>query len=132
MGAAVNQFRYLRDELFLTAGACYGLNRWLIKPLVLSPFLHGQFNDLLLIPAGLPVILWIQRKVRLRTVDVVPTWSEILLHLFVWSVVCEFVGPFWFHRGTSDPWDVAAYSAGSVVAGIWWNCRSRPKPKAVL
>jgi hypothetical protein len=131
VGATVKQFRYLRDELFLTAATCYGLNRWLIKPWVTSPFLHGQFNDLLLIPTGLPVVLWIQRKANLRTGDVAPTWSEITLHLLVWSVICEFMGPVWLHRGTADPWDVAAYAAGGVVAGIWWNYRPQSKPKNV-
>ncbi len=130
MGAPVKRFRYLGDELFLTATTCYAINRWLVKPLVASPFLRGQFNDLLLIPAALPVVLWVQRKTGLRTEDGVPSWCEIGLHLLVWSAICEFIGPVWLHRGTSDPWDVAAYGAGGVAAGIWWKHRSKAKPKA--
>ncbi len=49
----MSRFGYLRDPLFLIAVAGYVLNRWLLKPLVPSPFLHGHFNDLLLIPAAL-------------------------------------------------------------------------------
>lgn len=59
-----------------------------------------------------------------------PTWSEITLHRLVWSVICEFVGPVWLHRGTADLWDVAANAVGSVGAGIWWNNRPQSKTKA--
>ena len=130
MGIAMTRFGYLRDRLFLTATTGYGLNRWLIKPLVPLPFLHGQFNDLLLIPAALPVVLWVQRRTGLRTEDGFPSWSEIVLHLVVWSVICEFIGPVWLHRGTSDLWDVAAYTLGGVAAGIWWNRRAPENPEA--
>ena len=126
----MKRFGYFRDELFLTAATCYGLNRWLVKPLVASPFMRGQFNDLLLIPAALPVVLWVQRKLGLRTKDVPPSWSEIGFHLLVWSAICEYIGPMWLHRGTSDLWDVAAYAVGGVAAGVWWNHSPKAKPKA--
>lgn len=121
VGAAVKRFRYLRDGLFLAASTCYGLNRWCFKPLLPSHFLRGQFNDLLLIPAALPLILWIQRKANLRKQDEAPTWSEIFLHLVVWSVICEFIGPVFFHRGTADPLDLIAYTVGGIASGVWWN-----------
>lgn len=117
----MNRFGYLRDRLFLVATTSHVLNRWLLKPLLPTPFLHGQFNDLLLIPAALPVVLWLQRVVGLRTHDRAPSWSEMLLHLAVWSLICEFVGPLWLHNGTADVWDVVAYAAGGVVACLWWN-----------
>ena len=59
-------FGYWRDRLFLVAVAAYGINRWGLKPRLPSPFLHGHFNDLLLIPAALPVVLWVQRRLGLR------------------------------------------------------------------
>lgn len=124
LGAAVRRFQYFRDELFLAAATCYGLNRWLIKPVVASPFMRGQFNDLLLIPAALPLVLWVQRQTGLRTEDAAPSWSEIGLHLGVWSLICEWIGPHWLHHGTADPWDVAAYGTGGLLAGIWWNRRA--------
>ena len=118
------RFGYLRDALFVGASGAYALNRWFFKPAVASPFLRGHFNDLLLIPAGLPVILWIQRVTGLRQTDAPPSWSEIGMHLVVWSIVCEYIGPFWLHRGTADIGDVLAYSAGAAVSGIWWNRRA--------
>ncbi len=117
----MNRFGNLRDPMFLAAASAYALNRWLLKPLLPSPFLHGHFADLLLIRAALPVVLWVQRLVHLRTHDDVPSWSEMILHLAVWSLICEFVGPHWLHHGTADAWDVVAYAVGGVVACLWWN-----------
>jgi len=121
MGVVMKPFSYWRDPLFLIAALGYALNRWLIKPLTLSPFLHGHFNDLLVIPAALPLVLWMQRFTRLRQHDMPPTWAEIGCHLAIWSVICEVIGPRWLHHGTADIWDVAAYGAGAIVAGLWWN-----------
>lgn len=117
----MNRFGYLRDRLFLVATMSYVLNRWLLKPLLPTPFLHGHFNDLLLIPAALPLVLWVQRAVGLRTHDRAPSWSEMTLHLAVWSLICEFIGPLWLHHGTADVWDVVAYATGGIVACRWWN-----------
>lgn len=119
----MSRFGYLRDRVFLAAVGAYAINRWLLKPVVVSPFLRGHFNDLLLIPAALPVALWIQRAVKIRPVEAAPSWAEIGLHLVVWSVICEYIGPFWLHRGTADIGDVLAYAAGGIAAGIWWNRR---------
>lgn len=117
----MRKFGYLHDGAFLVAAAGYALNRWLLKSVVHSPFLHGYFDDLLLIPAALPVVLRVQRKAGLRSHDRVPAWSEMLLHLAVWSIVCEFIGPHWLHKGTADIWDIAVYTTGGIVACLWWN-----------
>jgi len=117
----MSRFGYARDRLFLLAVAAYALNRWGLKPLLPSPFLHGQFNDLLLIPAAPPLVLGLQRVLGLRQNDQPPSWTEMGMHLAVWSVICEFVGPFLLQRGAADPWDVVAYAAGGVAAYLWWN-----------
>jgi len=121
----MSRFGYWRDRLFLVAVAAYAVNRWLLVPLLPSPFLHGHFNDLLLIPAALPVVLWLQRWAGMRRHDAAPSRVEIAGHLVVWSVICEFIGPFWLHHGTADLWDVAAYVVGGVVACLWWNRPAR-------
>lgn len=119
--SAMSRFGYLRDPLFLLSSAAYALNRWVLKPRIPSPFLHNHFDDLLLIPAALPVMLWIQRVLALRKNDLFPTWPEILLHWAVWSAVCEWIGPFYFHLGVADAGDVVSYAAGGIAAGWWWN-----------
>ena len=116
----MKQFGYWRDSLFLLCCAGYSLNRWIFKPNLPSDFLHGQFNDLLLIPCALPLVLWVQRQLGLRTHDLPPTVSEILSHLAVWSVLFEVIGPRVLSV-TGDPLDVLAYFAGGAFAGIWWN-----------
>jgi hypothetical protein len=117
----MRRFGYWHDPMFLAAASGYVINRWLLKPLLPLPFLNGHFADLLLIPAALPVVLWMQRLAGLRKHDLMPSWSEMSLHLAVWSLICEFIGPHWLRHGTADAWDVAAYAVGGVVTCLWWN-----------
>ena len=126
----MSRFRYLRDPLFVLATGSYLLNCGWFRPLANGGFLHNHFNDLLLIPAALPLVLWIQRLTGLRRHDAPPSWFEVVFHAGVWSVVCEFAGPRWLHAGTADPWDVGAYLAGGLLACLWWR-RSRPEYSAV-
>lgn len=133
----MKRFGYLRDPLCWISLGAYAGNRLLLKPhLSLIPghllraFLHSHFDDLLLIPAALPVMLWIQRLIGLRQDDLPPRWSEMFLHLIAWSVMCKFAGPFALHIGTPDPWDLLAYTVGGVAACLWWN-RPAMKPAAI-
>jgi len=116
----MKRFGYWRDPMFLLCCGLYALNRWMLKPQLHSGFLHGQFNDLLLIPCALPLVLWVQRVLGLRTHDLPPTVFEIISHLAVWSVLFEFIGPRVFPV-TGDPLDVLVYFAGGVFAAMWWN-----------
>ncbi len=118
-------FAYLRDPLFLTACAAYFVNSLWLRHTFPSWFLHSYFNDLLLIPAALPPVLWLERRLGLRTYDCGPTWPEVFGHVVVWSVICEIVGPFWLHCGRADVGDVLAYVLGGVAAGFWWAHRGR-------
>ncbi|MBS0657176.1 MAG: hypothetical protein JSR82_02870 [Verrucomicrobia bacterium] len=120
----MKRFRYALDPLCLLACAAYALNRWALKPHVPSAFLHSHFNDLWLIPAALPLILWLQRRTGLRLDDAAPRWSEIVFHLVIWSVIAEAIAPC-FLKVTGDPLDVLAYTAGALAAGIWWNRKTK-------
>ena len=84
-------------------------------------FLHGYFSDTLFIPAALPLMLWLQRRVGLRHTDVRPQWAEIIMHWAAWSVACEVVAPHLSTLATGDPWDVAAYAGGALVSGLLWH-----------
>jgi hypothetical protein len=120
-GALVRPFGYLRDPLCLVSCVAYAVNRWLLKPRVHSPFLHDHFNDLLLIPCALPVLLLMERWLKLRPHDLPPTPGEIALYLVVWSILFEVIGPHIMRRAVGDPWDVVAYVVGGVLAGVWWH-----------
>lgn len=122
-------FRYGADPLCLIGCGLYAMNRWLLKPHLSSAFLHGQFNDLLFIPCALPLLLWIQRRLGLRTHDGFPEPGEILLHLVVWTLIVEGIGPFWLHHGTADGRDVAAYFIGALAAGVVWTKCSRAEDR---
>lgn len=115
----MNRFAYWRDPLCLACSVLYALNRWLLKPHFPLPFLRNYFNDCLLIPCALPWVLWLHRRLGLRPHDTPPRFSEVALHVVVWSLVCELIGP-WFLPVTGDPKDVLAYAAGGVAAWIWW------------
>jgi len=119
----VKKFRYLGDGLFLISCSLYALNRWGIKPHVHSTFMRFHFNDLLMMPCALPPLLWMQRRLRLRTMDDPPTWGEIALYLVFWSILFEVIGPHIMRRATGDPWDVVVYVIGGIGAGLWWNRR---------
>lgn len=119
----MKRFGYARDPLCALACGGYALNRWLLRPLgwAAGPFMRGHFNDLLLIPAALPLLLWLQRRTGLRANDTPPSWREIGLHLAVWSLAAEAIAPLFIHRATGDWLDVAAYAAGAVVSGCVWQ-----------
>ncbi len=117
----MKRFAYALDPLCLVACALYALNRFYLHAHTHSAFLHGYFNDLLLIPAALPLALWVQRQLHLRTDDAPPRWREIALHLAVWSAAAEFAAPLLFAHVTSDARDLLAYTAGALLAGCWWH-----------
>jgi hypothetical protein len=121
-------FLYWRDPLCLAGCACYALNRWALKPVLDWRFLHSHFNDLLLIPCALPIGLWLQRHLNLRRHNGWPSSGEILFHLILWALVCEWLGPYLMHQVTGDPLDVIAYAAGALAAWLWWTRQARRGP----
>lgn len=134
----MRRFGYLHDRLFQVSLAAYALNRLVLKSHLgflhhsrlnfIWSFSHSHFDDLLLIPAALPVMLWLQRVLGLRNHDFVPTWSEMLAHLTVWSVMCKIIGPFFLHIGTPDPWDLLAFTIGGITACYWWQRPAAASP----
>ena len=117
----MSRFAYARDPLCLAACAIYVVNRVWLRAHVGGPFLTGQCNDLLLIPAALPLVLWIQRRLGLRPDDRPPAWREIGVHLAAWTLAAEVVMPQFTARATADWRDAIAYGAGALVSGVWWH-----------
>jgi len=114
-------FRYFADPLWISGCLAYAANRFWLKAHVHSAFLHGQFNDSLLIPCALPPLLWLHRRLGLRNHDRPPTAAEIGFHLVIWSILFEALGPFLFRHATGDFRDVIAYFGGGLVAWCYWN-----------
>ena len=120
-------FRYALDPVFLASTLLYVLNRtWLAsRSGGAAPFLTDHFDDVLLIPCALPLLLWLQRWARLRTHDLPPTVGEIAGALALWAVLFEFVFPRLLGRGVGDPLDVVAYAGGALLAGSVWALSHR-------
>lgn len=121
----MTRFRYGFDPLGLAACALYAACRWLIRPHTAAVFWHSYSTDYLLVPAALPLWLWVQRKLGLRSHDAYPTWGEIGLSFVAWSVAAEGVAPFLFQSATGDWWDILAYAVGAVIAGLGWTLAAR-------
>jgi hypothetical protein len=117
----MRRFIYVRDPLFLLGCLAYALNRWLVKPHVHGGFLHSYFNDCWLIPCALPPILWLHRRLGLRSHDLPPGVGEIASHLIFWSLLFEWIGPKFVAHAVGDPFDAVAYAIGAIVAGWWWH-----------
>ena len=114
-------FRYLRDPLFLGCCALYALNRWAVKPHFHGALIHSWFNDALLIPCALPLLMRVHAWLGWREQDAMPGAWEIIAHLAGWSVLFEVIGPRLMHHATGDVLDVVAYTAGAAVAYVWWH-----------
>jgi hypothetical protein len=114
-------FRYGGDILCIAACAAYAVNRWMLPDAWRTAFLREHFNDALLIPAALPLILWVQRRLGLRSDDRPPGWREIATAFALWSVAAEIVAPLLFARATADWRDAVAYAGGALIAGLWWQ-----------
>lgn len=117
----MRRFRYGADALCVVACAAYVVNRWLLPASWRGAFLREHFNDLLLIPAALPWLLALQRRLGTRQHDDPPRVGEIAVAVALWSLAAEVILPRLTTRAVADPWDVAAYAAGAIVAGVWWH-----------
>ena len=120
-------FRYCLDPVFLASGLLYALNRVCLAPRwgAVAPFLTNHFGDVLLIPCALPILLWLQRLVRLRTHDLPPTPGEIGGTLVLWAVLFEIAFPRFTGRGVGDPLDLLAYASGALLASFAWALPNR-------
>lgn len=81
--------------------------------------------DILLIPAGAPIFLWVERVLTLRNHDAFPTKGEIAFLFVVWSIAAEIIAPALFSRCTADPQDVLCYAIGALISMAWWSLRKK-------
>lgn len=127
------RFYYILDPVCLICIALYALQRFVIRPSHWGQiaFIHDHLNDLLCIPIFLPMALGIHRLAGTRSHDQLPKAWEILAHLALWSIYFEGIAPLLtnVYRTTADPLDVAAYTAGALIAGLAWGSWRRGRPR---
>jgi hypothetical protein len=127
-------FRYIFDPLFVASLATYAVNRFILKPHFQLPFLHEHLNDLLCIPVWVPIGLFIERLLKLRTHDDPPQLAEILIPVVIWGWLFEVflptnaLGRSWC---TADPADITSYIIGAIAATLFWNRRSLAQDRTV-
>src|SRR5207249_850406 len=122
MGA--REFRYFADPVCITALLIYPLNRWLLKPHGIGgEFAVCYLNDILCLPLFLPMILYVQRRIGLRSHDGPPRMWEILQHWAIFSILFEVILPRYpkYFRSVADPLDVVAYMAGGIAGWLCWH-----------
>jgi hypothetical protein len=118
------RFRYLNDPLFVSAVMMYAGNRFILRLSSTTPFLHEHLNDLLCIPFWLPIMLFMQRRARLRGSDDPPSSLEIMIPLVIWGWMFEVWLPSTQIFGrwvTADPEDIFWYTAGALAASAFWR-----------
>jgi hypothetical protein len=119
-------FRYLCDPLFLACVIVYFVNRFVLKSIWETGFIHAHLNDLICIPFWVPVMLWVERRLGLRRSDEPPEAVEIIIPLVFWSWVFEVYLPgtkLFGRYCVADYRDVFYYAAGALAAAIfyrWW------------
>lgn len=129
---AGRRFAYCREPLCLLAAGLYACNHFWWKPGTPGgdAFVHCYLGDTLCLPVLLPLTLWLQRRLGLRSHDGAPTWPEWLGHWALWSICFEVLGPslpLLAPGAVPDPWDVLAYAAGGAVGAVAWSGAARPR-----
>jgi hypothetical protein len=126
---SVPRFAYLADKTFLAACALYAANRFWGKPLLGDSlhFLRNHLDDCLLIPAALPPLLYVFRKLGLRRDDSPPSLREVAEWTLLWSIAFEWAFPRFLHEGVADWRDVLAYTTGGLVSWLLWRGGTFPR-----
>jgi hypothetical protein len=117
-------FLYLRDPLFLACVFVYFVNRFVLKAVWQTGFVHAYLNDLICIPFWVPPMLAAQRWLGLRRYNGPPRASEILIPLLVWSWVFEILLPATSLFGAlcvADHNDILYYALGALGAAVFWR-----------
>jgi len=104
----------LNIACILVTGGLYCLNRFAIKPTTDFLFFEAYFNDLLAMP-------FLLGFVNLLSQMVLPAWrglqspSSVAALTVVCVIAWEVIAPSIIPWSVADPWDVVAYSLGSIA-----------------
>jgi len=96
----------------------FAMHQLLIALHIHIPFADAYLDDLLVFPILLPAIGWMRKKQGWSDRVTLPT-IHIILSVVIYSLWFEVIAPNVFHWGTSDPWDVVAYTMGAIAVWAW-------------
>jgi hypothetical protein len=123
-------FAYLRDPLFLVCFAAYWLHKLLVVCGLSNDWLRAWLNDVICLPFWVPIILWAQRRLGLRTHDGPPAAIELVVPLVIFAGVFEVWLPStrtFAGLAVPDPCDVLCYACGGLGSALFWSWRYRPR-----
>jgi hypothetical protein len=128
------RFQYWSDPICVTCVIFAALNRYYLKPhRIGGHFTIAYLNDVICLPLFVPIILYIQRRLRVRLHDGYPRLWEILQNWAIFAILYKVILVRFPHvyRVARDPIDVIAYLAGGLAAWLFWKWRAtkaRPSP----
>ena len=91
----------------------YAVNRFWLKSVTDSRFVHNYLNDLLAMGVLLPYCNSLIRICN-RPDLLLMTWQRVLPFAILGGIFWEYVTPMYLSRSVSDPIDLICYSAGAM------------------
>jgi hypothetical protein len=131
--ASPRPFRYFADPVCIACLIIYPINRFYLKPHHIGGwFTHGYLNDVMCLPLFVPMILYLQRILGVRTHDGYPRIWELLQHWAIFAIVFQAILPRYpkLFITAGDPYDMIAYAAGGIIGWVIWHFESRRESKA--
>jgi hypothetical protein len=125
-------FQYLGDPACYISLVIYAINRFELKPHHIGGwFTHGYLNDVLCLPLFVPMILYAQHLIGLRPHRRYPQVWEIFQNWAVFTVMFQVIIVRFpkTYISAGDPWDILAYLAGGIIAGVYWSVVSHSSAK---
>lgn len=85
---------------------------------------NSYLDPLLFLPILLQLMLFERRYLFEKDAQYVFSWYQILMVVFVVSMVCEVLFPLWNPAFTADYIDAICYLIGGVIFGVFFNTTS--------
>lgn len=89
------------------------------------PWAHAYLDDLLCPGIVLGFALFFQQQFTFRNPGYRFSFGHALFFVGWYSLLFEVLFPIWDQRHFSDPWDVVAYSVGTLFFMRWGNLKGK-------
>lgn len=103
------------SPIFLLSSFLFVLNQLVERLGIHIPWVHAYLDDILCPSIVLGLTLFIQQQLTFRRASYVFS-VRLLVGFVIWySILFEVIFPMKDPRHFSDPWDIAAYAAGTLL-----------------
>lgn len=118
--------KLVKNPVFLLAGFCYLVNRFLLSFLDLTAYKIPYLNDILCLPVLLPVALALQQLLFPGSARKRLNQTQVIFTFIYLSVIFEGILPAYSARYTRDWWDIVAYATGGLIFYFFLNPKPQP------